>query len=814
MARWLKISIKILSVFIGLIILLWLAGTYYINRNKKEVLNSILTQINKNINGKVTAKSMEPTLLSGFPGVGVSLKGILLNDSLVSVHKHNLLEAQDINVNLNLFSLIAGHTKINKIAINDAKVYIYTDSNGYSNTNIFRKKADTVPKKEKKSADLQINRIDFNRVSFIIDNQKRHKLFDFNIKELKGNVDYPDSGWVGSMKLNTVVNSFAFNTQKGSFLKDKELQGLLSFYYSKKTEQIVIKQRELNIGNYPFYIGATINLAEKSSAFAINIKVDKILYKDVALMLSPNISSKLLKFGIDKPVDINGKIIDDGSGKYADPLIKVNLIARKNIVTIPAGQLTDCDFDGSFTNQDTVGGIIGDENSLIRFKNLTAKYYNAPLKVDTLSVTNLSRPVATGYVTSNFPISVLNKSLGGTDFDFKEGSADLKLYCQADIDNFRFTKPKLKGKIVISNADILYLPRKLRLTKSALNLEFDDYNLSIKNSRFQLGHSILNMSCSIDNFLNLYYTAPEKILVNLNMNSPQLNIGEFLPLLGPRNTKKKVIKKSSANNMQEQLSNVLEVSKMDIKLAVNKAIYKKFIAENLNAAISLRGEGIFFNSISVKHAGGSLNLNGNIQPESNYNRFKINSKISRVNVEKFFYAFDNFGIKSVTSKNLRGYLSAIANINGKISSSGEITPRSINGKMIVNLKDAALINFEPLVNVGKFVFRSRNLAELRLNNLDATFNIKDEKIEIEPMQINSSAINLNVNGIYSLGSGTDISMDIPFRNPKGDELLDEQQKKEIRMKGFVLHLKAIDDGKGGVKLKWNRDRDKEKDKKN
>lgn len=806
MARWLKVSLKILSVFIVLIILIWMAGTFYINRNKKEVLSSILAQLNKNLNGKITATSMEPTLLKGFPGVSVSLRGVLLNDSLIAQHKHNLLQAEDIDVSLDLFSLVAGNVSINRITINNASVYLYTDSSGYSNTSIFRKKKKKTDTTSSKSTALEVKKIDFNKVNFTVDNQKKHKLFNFDINELKGKFEYPDSGWVGTMKLNTLVKSFAFNTNRGSFLKDKVLDGTLSFHYNKETELIIIEPRQLNIGQYPFIIGAKINLAEKSSAFAISIAVNNILYKDLALLLAPNISSKLLKFGIEKPINVKGNIIDDGSGKYGDPLIKVAITVRDNSITIPAGTLTACNFDGSFTNQDTVGGIIGDENSSIKFHKLTAKYFNAPLRIDTFMVNNLSRPIATGLVTSQFPLSNLNNSLGTNDFNFKNGTANLRLYCQADIDNFRFTKPIVSGSIKIADADILYIPRKLHLVKSALNINFDQNNLSIQNGHFQLGKSELNVSCNIANFANLYYTAPEKILVNLKMNSPQLYLKEFLPFLGPRSAKQT---KSNGNKkiVSKELSNVLEVSKMNIRLTVDKAIYDNFTAKNLDADISLRGGGIFFNKISVAHAGGLISLNGNIVQEANSNSFKLNSKVSHVSVKDFFYSFDNFGQNTITNKNLKGYLSSLVNISGRISQTGKILPRSINGKVIFNLSDAALVNFEPMVKVGKFAFANRNLSNVEIKKLDGTLNIRGDKVEINPMQINSSAMNFNIKGIYALGNGTDISMDIPLRNPKGDENLDRQQKREARMKGIVLHLKAVDDDKGGIKIRWNKDHD-------
>ncbi|WP_316832887.1 AsmA family protein [Pedobacter aquatilis] len=806
MARWLKISLKVVAAFVILILLTWLAGAFYISRNKKEVLNSILSQLNKNLNGEITATSMEPTLLKGFPGVSVSLNGVLLRDSLWSRHQHDLLKAKDIDVSLNVLSLILGSVNINQITLNDASIYIYTDSSGYSNTSIFKSKSQKPAKAEAKSkSDFAVKKIDFNRVNLVVDNKKRFKLFNFNIDQVQGRLKYPDSGWTGKIKLKTLVNSFAFNTRKGSFLKDKMLEGTLSAHYSKAQEAVILDPEILNIGEHPFKIGAKIDLAK--SGFNISIAVDQVLFKEVALLLSPNISSKLLKFGIEKPIDIRGNIIDDGSGKFSDPLIKVGIKVRDNVVRIPAGTLTEANFDGSFTNQDTVGGIIGDENSSIKFHRLTAKYFNAPLKIDTFTVNNLSRPIATGLVTSQFPLTNLNNSIGTNDFEFKNGTANLSLYCKADIDNFRFTKPVVSGKIQVANADILYVPRKLHLVKSALNINFNQNDLSIQNGHFQLGKSILNVDCSIANFANLYYTDPDKILVNLKMHSPQLYLNEFLPFLGPRTTRKKAKSTSSIKTASKELSNVLEVSKMNIRLTVDKAIYDKFMAKNLDADISLRGAGIYLNKISVAHAGGLLSLNGNIIQETGSNLFKINSKISHVSVKDFFYSFDNFGQATITNKNLQGYLSSLVNISGRISHSGKILPRSINGKVVFNLKNAALVNFEPIVKVGKFAFANRNLSDVKINNLDGTLLVKGDKVEIMPMQVNSSALNFNVKGIYALNTGTNVEMDIPLRNPKGDENLTNKERREARMRGIVLHLKAIDDEKGGIKIRWNKDHD-------
>lgn len=71
------------------------------------------------------------------------------------------------------------------------------------------------------------------------------------------------------------------------------------------------------------------------------------------------------------------------------------------------------------------------------------------------------------------------------------------------------------------------------------------------------------------------------------------------------------------------------------------------------------------------------------------------------------------------------------------------------------------------------------------------------------MQINSSVLNMDVQGVYSLGKGTELYVDVPLRNPKNDEgITDKKELAKRRSRGIVVHLKAEDgdDGKVGIKL--------------
>ena len=94
------------------------------------------------------------------------------------------------------------------------------------------------------------------------------------------------------------------------------------------------------------------------------------------------------------------------------------------------------------------------------------------------------------------------------------------------------------------------------------------------------------------------------------------------------------------------------------------------------------------------------------------------------------------------------------------------------------------------------------MKNIEFYNLGGRFDVKGEKVSIHPMKISSSAINMDVEGVYSFGKGTEIYVDVPLRNPKRDEgITDKAELAKRRNRGIVLHLKAVDDKDGKVKVK-------------
>jgi hypothetical protein len=806
MPNWIKISLKVLAALVLVILLLFVGVFIYVNSNKTKVLTLITTALNKNLDGKLTIGSMETTFFKGFPGISVSLKNVLVKDKRWEEHHHTLLNAKSLDVTINTAALLRATIRISNIVINDAAIDLYKDSTGYSNSSIFKKKEKAKTNEaDDGGSSAEFGKFTLNKVSFAVNNQKNNKLFAFDINQLKGKMNYPDSGWNADLQLDVTAKSLAFNTDKGSFVKGKRIVGQMLAGYNQDNGKITISTKSFSIGDNPFGLTAVFNTAQKETGFAIHVLANQILWKNAAGLVAANITKTLKMFNLSKPIDITANI--SGSLGGGDPLIYVTGKVADNVLTIPGGTIDSCSFNAVFTNENVKGKGYVDSNSAIRLYRFAGRYNHLPFNIDTGSIVNLEKPIATGNFKSNFPLVNLNYMLGADIAKFSSGNANVLLRYKADIVDYKFNKPVIGGVINFNNASFNYLPRNLQLKNTSLSLNFIGNDLILKNTRLQSGHSIVTMNGRVNNFLNLYYSAPEKILLTWQIHSPELRLAEFIGFLNARKrAATSTATRANSSNVVDQLSNVLEKGNAEMHMDVAKLYYKKFLATNVTADLLTSSNGVLIKNVSVKHAGGSLQMNGRLMQGNNLNRFAVNTTITNVNIREFFYAFDNFGLHDITYQNMKGFLSAKTQISGGITDAGSLVPRSINGVANINFRDLGLLNYDPLIKVGKFAFPFRDLKNIEIPKLDAKFDLRGDKIIINPMKINSSVLNVDVAGTYALTKGTNIAFDVPLRNPKKDaDITDKEELEKRRFKGIVLHLSAKDDENGKVKIGWNKD---------
>lgn len=787
---------------LGLIVLLLLACgalSIYFNQNKTEIIAKVNTKINENINGKFHIGDFHYKFLTGFPNFTLALKDVEIKDNQWQTHKHTLLNAKEIEVRLNVWNLLQNEINIHKILINDANIYVYKAENGYSNANIFKPKKKKDPK-DKSETETTVDQIELSDVHFILDNRLGHKLFDFDVADLTSKVEYDGDDWQTDVFLDTQIASLAFNTVHGSFAKQKQLKGTFSVSYDSEKQKIDVVTKGLKIGTDAFDITAYFNLAKGNALFGINIGTT-ILWQNASNLLSANISSKLNRFNLKKEIDVNCDIKGDFNAE-GDPRIVVQAVIKNNELSIPDGLLTDCSFKGIFTNNFKPKEGFSDANSAIILNHFVCNYKGIPLKIPQLSINNLEKPLATGYVSSDFDVTKLNEASNDKWIQFTEGHAKANLKFQFDIVDLFITKPRFIGNVNVEDVSFHFIPKNIHAEKINVQLDFTEKALLIKKITYKHNKNAFTIEGKIDNFLNLYYDAPEKMVVNWDIYSPNIDLKQFLGVLASSQKNKVATNKKAT--MSQQLRNAIEKCVVDINIKADKINYNKLTATNTKAEIQMIDSRLVIKNGSLQTSGGSITFSTIVAPNGNNFNFSSNAQVNRVDIASFLRSFNNFGIKSFSPNNIKGKLSSTANVTGLINSKGELITNSMHGKLVFNVNQGALLNFEPIVKVGKFAFPFRDVKNITFSDLSGNLNMRGEQVDVNNLTISSSVLNFDVNGIYSFGRGTNLALTIPLRNSKNDaKLASKAERDAVRDRGIVLHLIALDD-EGKMKIKWGK----------
>lgn len=804
--RFISITLRVFFITLFIVIVGYLGLAGYIATHKEEIKTSITEKVNNEISGKLTIGALEPVILKGFPHVSVALNNVTLQDSMYTAHKNLLLDAGRVTIALNTIALIQGKTIIKKITVKDAAVNFFTDKSGYKNTTLFKKR--DIPGGDKaKTAYPELRKLILDNVSITARNEELGKLHQFKIGRLATGINYTNQGWDANVRYDAYAENMMFNVQKGSFIKDKSIKGKFEIDYNASTGIINFSENELQIGDNEFLIAAQFNTKTDAIPYILTIANKKITWDCAAELLPQNIANKLVVYTIQKPfavtATIKGKLKERGN-----PYINVKAEVRNNTLDTPGGIVDNCNFTGVYNNNFKDGGGYTDENSTITFHNFKGSYTGMPFSMKRAEVLNLKEPIITGDFTSKFEMEKLSSLVDADLLNFTRGTANVQLDFKADIENFELAKPLVSGTISVKDADISYMPRNLDFKDVSLKMDFKKDDLYISDFSLKGGTSTIHMQGSIKNFLNIYYTAPEKMVLQWEVSSPSIHLNEFMGFIGKRKNTVSSKKSNRKGNFTEEVNSIFENSSVAMQLNVDELYYKRFYATGVKAYVTLTEQGIAAKKGALNHSDGHITFDGTLNQVNGKNNYTLTTNIDDVNIKKFFNTFNNFSMQVLKSDNLEGKLRAKVNVEGSITKQGQLVPNTLAGTASFSLNDAALLNFEPVTKIAKYAFPFRDVNNITFTALNGTFGINGDLITIYPMKISSSMLNMDVEGVYSFAEGTEIYIAVPLRNPKRDEdITDKDELAKRRHRGIVINLIAMDDEDGKVKIKLGKKKD-------
>lgn len=771
--------------------------------NKKAIIQRVTTTINQKIKGDVSFGNIDITLFSSFPSFAVKLENVSIKDSMFAQHGHTFLQAENIYAKIGFLSIIKLKPEPKKLMLENATVYFFKDSLGYTNEYLLQsKQKDSLQKKP--AGNSMIDKIELSQVRFIKDDQQKDKLFDFTIKKIKCKTDEEAGETIFHLDNEILVNALAFNVAKGSFIKGKTFKGDFDVHLNNREKLMHFENINVKLDEQAFVFNGKFYFTEVPT-FKLELAVNNVLYSFAKTLVTEKIAKGLSVVSMDKPINVTGSI--EGSLNGGEPLIQMQWSTKDNALKTPLLDFEHTAFSGKFTNQLNPSLHRQDENTRIELFGFSGEWNGLVFTAKDVVADNLSVPMVKTAFQCKASFEQLNNILGSDALQFQTGNASMDLTYNGPVFNNKQNNTFVNGTVNISNGEILYGPRNVLLKNCNGSIVFLNSDVFVNKLQTNVLGNEITMQGAAKNILNLVDIDPGKVDISWSIFSPKLNLHDLLPIFSNEN---KVVQNTKASKaklpkLAKKIDDLLAFGNITLAAKTPLLLYQKFQGENIDAKLSLIKNKWTIQKASLQHAGGSMNITGEFDGSS---KQKIATRaavtMQNMDIQKLMYAFNDFGQDAIGYKNLKGKFSAAINVDAALNGKLEVVPASVGGTVDFSIKKGALDNFEPILKLQELVFKKRDFSHVEFAELKDKLIIKDREITINRMEVRSSAISFFVQGIYSMKGNTNLSIQVPLSNLKKKKA-DYKPENTGASKGggMSVYIRAKPDKKGEIKFSYD-----------
>lgn len=782
--------------------MVYTALSIYASTHKEELLALIQKELSQKLRTPVTIQRLDYSLFKNFPYISIQLKDVLIRDSAYSKHKHTSFQCETVGIRINPYFLLLQKISLKHVSLENGSAYLYTDSTGYSNDYLLDNKTDTAKKMEA-MGDAPFKRLVVTKFLFTVNNEQNKKQFAFLVHALTIKTNNQSNSISIDIKKDLTVKSMAFSMKEGSFLDQQRLKGKYTVVVHKEKKQLQLPDISFNISNQPFAFKGVFNFNEKQT-YSLTVTSNRLKYAFAKKILTRNIAKALTIIDLSAP--LNTVTTLDGSLKGGDPLIIAKMAISKTTLKTPLLNFDNASFSGTYTNEVQKGVARRDPNSSIIINNFSGDWNGLPLQSKNMTIINLSSPILTCDFHSNFELSQFAKLLNSNVLQFEAGMGTMDLSYKGPLEKLDTTNTKLTGAIEFSKGILRYKPANIALNNCTGLINISSTDILFSNFSFETANrSRMTMWGRAKNALAIIEENPGKMELTWNVNAPFLNTEGFTSLLTRKKASSSTRKTSSRLGKSiNRLDDLLENGTVILHVQAKKLQHKRIEATDLLADIHLSENQWDIKNIFVRHAGGSMKIKGRLDELSGNKTLNLTVVTEKVDAQKLMYAFNDFGQSGINHTNLRGRLSFKSSLSIFLNNTGNMDMKKVSGNIDFSLKDGALLNYAPLEKIKQHIFKDRDFSTIRFAEIADNLIIANGMVNMNRINIESTALSLYLKGYYGFAGKTDMSIQVPLRNlKKRDSTYKIANTSNSGGGGMSIFLRAKSHEDGSITLRYD-----------
>lgn len=782
---------KLLAVLAGLLVLL-LAGFFglliYIEYNQVDLLARVKKELGKNIRGELHIEKLSLTFLKEFPNLSLTMEGTTVKDS--AFHK-DVFTAEKVFLRINTVQLLRFKMDARSMVIENGKFYLYRDTAGYFNAEIF--KIDKTDTTSSGSINFELEKLRIQNLQIISVNDLMGQHISVVAKDIRGTVINEGDKLVIPLEGTAHVDSMIFKSDKGAFFVNKDASVKMTLEYLQEEKKMNILEGPIVMDGETYMMKGFFKFDKKPAYLSLEITNHAVDFSKARTVLSDVIAKNMEGMEVLNPVDLRITVKGDIIPLFP-PEVDVNFKLKNATVKAYGVELTNLTMDGLFMNHVLPNVRNEDSNSAVKFNVQYAKVQGVPISAQ-VSVTNLKALYLDLALQSHATLPDFNKLIPQNKYRFTAGKVDVDVKYTGTLDYYIDSNNRntfddtLRGSIKVSEGAFVYDKRKLKLDKINTDIDLSIAKIDVKNLSGNLNGNDIFFKGSITSLRRIFVVDQQRMVGNFTIDAPNFNLGNVLTekMLAAEEDAKPATPQD-ATNAAKAIDELTDRVTASVLFTSNQLTYKKFVAKKVVGEFNVSSKGLVVNNFHLNACKGTINVKGGLNTSGKKDRLSADLQIKSVDVKEFLTAAENFGQDAIIDKNVRGLFSVNATINTPLGQDYVPVLDSIRGRIYFSLKNGALVDFKPMQDIGKTVFKKRDFNNVTFAEIHDTVVIREGKLFIKRMEISSSVLRVFVQGRYAFKGIIDMAIQFPLNNlgKKGEDYYAENIGTDAKVGGNIM----------------------------
>ncbi len=726
-----------------------------------DVKQFAVRTVNTYIRSEIQVGDISFSFLKKFPAATIEFQNVLAYGTTEATKNDTLLQAKSVFLAFDIWEVIQKEYSIKSFSFEEGLIHLQIDQYGDENYQIWKSNADT----SAAAVNLSLSKVAFKNTHFIYENKAKKVLFDAVIYDIALDGAFNASAF--DLDFNTDFQLKRYEQNSVVFADQKSVTLSSELAINTSDGSYTITNAAINYHGLPFKLSGGFIATSDEFSTDLTLSSGAIPLAKLIQLLPKEQQNRLESYQIDGNIEFDG-LLKGPISALQNPSIKVNYRIQ----------------DGSFLHEKT--------NIALNRISLKGTYGNGAenaLRTSFVALEDIEAAFGKGNVNGNLRINDFNDPsfefngnvqlvlaevlpfMNVTSVKNVSGEMEVNLSTKgriSSLNNFTlqdWKKAATEGEVILQEVGFELQDRPQQLKNISGTLTINNNDVKATALKGYINRSDFNFNGMLYNVVGFLFSEDESLRMDASLRSKRIFLDELL--LSDEMT--------PSNDSAYQLEISDRIS-LFLDSRIDSLSFRKFSFSNATAFIGLQNKQLKVTNVAFKTMEGRAkgNLIVNTQPAD---KIIISSDafLSDINISQLFTDFGNFGQETLKAENIKGSGTCDVTFYSEWSKDFELNSKSLEVQADLDIEKGELINFASLEALSDYVALS-DLKHIKFATLSNQIIIKNERIFIPSFDINSTALNLTLEGSHSFNNDINYRIELLLNDILGNKAREARKR--------------------------------------